>query len=160
MCLTCAVPVRGRTIGPECLSAELGDPGLTVPPEPTPATGSTIAMVGAVIALAATIGQWTRTGAGDRLFGAWVPSLRWSTVAAVAAVCLVAAAWWFRTHGTAARRQAGAARERLRRLGIGPRDRLPPTFQAASWGPWVAAIGGVIALVGAITNLMRERRPP
>jgi hypothetical protein len=138
----------------------LGDPGLTVPPEPTPATGSTIAMVGAVLALAATIGQWTRTGAGDRLFGAWVPNLRWSTVAAVAAVGLVAAAWWFRTHGTT----AGAKLVLLASVcvvsGSALAIALPPTFQAASWGPWVAAIGGGIALVGAIANLLRERRPP
>ena len=28
ICLPCAVPVRGRVVGPECLAAELGDPDL------------------------------------------------------------------------------------------------------------------------------------
>jgi hypothetical protein len=117
-------------------------------------------MVGAILALAATIGQWTRTGAGDRVFGAWVPNPRWSTAAAVAAVGLVAAAWRFRTHGTA----AGAKLVLLASVCVVSGSALaiafPPTFQAASWGPWVAATGGMIALVGAITNLLRERRPP
>jgi hypothetical protein len=36
---------------------------------------------------------------------------------------------------------------------------FPPTFQAASWGPWVAAAGGVIAVVGALINLVAEPRP-
>jgi hypothetical protein len=119
-----------------------------------------MAVVGAVVALAATVGPWTRTGAGDRLFGAWVPNIRWSTVAAVAAVGLVAAAWWFRTRGTT----AGVKLVLLASVGVISGSALaiayPPTFQAASWGPWVGAIGGVIALLGAITNLWRERRPP
>jgi hypothetical protein len=160
ICLACAVPVRGRPIGPECLASELGDPDLTVPPEPTPATGSGAAVAGAVLALAATIGPWTRTGGSDRLFGAWVPSLRWSTVAAVSAVALFAAAWWFRIHAT----RAGATLVLIASVGVTAGSTMaiayPPTFQAASWGPWVGVTGGVVALVGAITSLLRERRPP
>jgi hypothetical protein len=119
-----------------------------------------MAVVGAVVALAATVGPWTRTGAGDRLFGAWVPSLRWSTVAAVSAVALLAAAWWLRSRGT----RTGATLVLLASIGVTGGSVLaiayPPTFQAASWGPWVGATGGVIALIGAITSLRQERRPP
>jgi len=146
-------------LGPECLAAELDDPAITAPPESDRSVaGSWAAVVGAVLALLATVGPWTRTGAGDRMFGAWVPSLRWSMVAAVAAALLVPAAWWF--HARGARSAAlvilgGTAIAVASALAIA----FPPTFQAASWGPWVAAIGGVIAVAGAIANTVIGARP-
>jgi hypothetical protein len=159
VCLSCAVPVRGRVLGPECL-AELGDPVLTTPPEPDRAVaGSWAAVAGAVVALLATVGPWTRTGAGDRLLGAWVPSLRWSTVAAVAAIALLPAACWFRARGSLSAAilviLGGTAVVSASALAIA----FPPTFQAASWGPWVAAVGGTIALSGATANTLMERYP-
>ena len=36
---------------------------------------------------------------------------------------------------------------------------FPPTFQVASWGPWVAALGGVIAAAGGIANIVVGARP-
>jgi hypothetical protein len=160
VCLACAVPVRGRAIGPECLATELGDPALAVPPEPTPGpTGSFAALVGATLSVVSTIGPWTRTGAGDRLLGAWVPTVRWSTVAAAAAVVLLAAAWWFRASGTRAWATlvmiAGGVVAAASALAIA----LPPTFQEASWGPWLGAAGGAIAMVATLLGVMREPRP-
>ena len=153
------MPVRGRVLGPECL-AELGDPALTTPPEPDRAvTGSWAAVAGAVVALLATAGPWTRTGAGDRLLGAWVPSLRWSMVAAVAAIALLPAAWWFRAHGSRSSAVlvilGGTVVVSASALAIA----FPPTFQTASWGPWVAAVGGTLAVTGAIANTIVERHP-
>ena len=160
VCLACAVPVRGRVLGPECLAAELGDPAITTPPEEERAVaGSWVAVAGAVLALLATIGPWTRTGAGDRLFGAWVPSVRWSMVAAVAATAVLPIAWWFRTHLA----RAGAILVILGGAAIAVASALaiafPPTFQSASWGPWVAAIGGMTAVAGAVANIALERHP-
>jgi hypothetical protein len=160
VCLACAVPVRGRVLGPECLATELGDPAITTPPEADRAVaGSWVAVAGAALALLATVGPWTRTGAGDRLFGAWVPSVRWSMVAAVAAVALLPAAWWFRTRparaGAILVTVGGSAIVFASALAIA----FPPTFQAASWGPWVAAIGGTIAVAGAIASLVIGSRP-
>ena len=159
VCLSCAVPVRGRVLGPECL-AELGDPSLTTPPEPDRAVaGSWGAVAGALLAVLATAGPWTRTGAGDRLLGAWVPSLRWSMVAAVAAIALLSAAWSFRAHG----RRSGGVLVILGGTAVASAAALaiafPPTFQAASWGPWVAAIGGVVAVAGTIANMLGRRHP-
>ena len=159
VCLSCAVPVRGRVLGPECL-AELGDPTLTTPPEPARAVaGSWGVVAGAVLGLLATAGPWTRTGAGDRLLGAWVPSLRWSMIAAVAAVVLMPASWWFRVHGSLSGGilviLGGTTVVSASALAIA----FPPTFQDASWGPWVAAIGGTIAVVGAIASTLMERHP-
>ena len=160
VCLACAVPVRGRVLGPECLADELGDPAVSTPPEPDrTVAGSWVAFSGALLALLATAGPWTRTGAGDRLLGAWVPSVRWSMVAAVAATGLLPAAWWFRARpartGAILMVAGGAAIVVAAALAIA----FPPTFQAASWGPWVAAAGGVIAVVGALINLVAEPRP-
>ncbi len=153
------MPVRGRVLGPECL-AELGDPALTAPPEPDRAVaGSWGAVAGAVVALLATAGPWTRTGAGDRLLGAWVPSLRWSMIAAVAAIVLLPVSWWFRVHGSL----SGAVLVILGGTAVVSASALaiafPPTFQAASWGPWVAAIGGTTAVVGGIAKTFMERYP-
>ena len=112
--------------------------------------------MGAILSVVATIGPWTRTGAGDRLLGAWVPSVRWSTVAAAAAVVLLAAAWWFRASGARAWATlvviAGGVVAAASALAIA----LPPTFQAASWGPWLGAVGGAIAAVGALLGLVRN----
>ncbi|HEX4941481.1 MAG TPA: hypothetical protein VFW51_03025 [Actinomycetota bacterium] len=160
ICLPCAVPVRGRVIGPECLAAELGDPQLTVPPETVTAVpGSMAAVAGAVVAVVATIGPWTRTGASDRLLGAWVPSIRWSMIAALSAVALLVAAWWFRARGTRTLATlvivGGAAVVSGSALAIA----FPPTFQEASWGPWLGAAGGAIAAAGAIASILAERRP-
>ena len=88
------------------------------------------------LALLATVGPWTRTGAGDRLFGAWVPSVRWSMVAAVAAA-------------VATRRPRGGSgaiadpcrsdpRDRGWHGGrdrLGPRDRLPTDVPGRLVGP-------------------------
>lgn len=159
ICLPCAVPVRGRVIGPECLAAELGDPQLTVPPETVTTPMSVAAVAGAVVAVVATIAPWTRTGAGDRLLGAWVPSVRWSMIAALAAVALLVVAWWFRARGT--RTPAilvivgGAAVASGSALAIA----FPPTFQEASWGPWLGVVGGVVAAAGGIASISAERRP-
>ncbi len=158
--MTCAVPVRGRVLGPECLGAELGEPAITTAPEPDRAlAGSWAAVAGAVLALVATAGPWTRTGAGDRLFGAWVPSLRWSMVAAVAAALLLPAVWWFLARGA----RTGATLVILCGTTITIASALaiafPPTFQVASWGPWAAAAGGAIAVAGGIVNVAIGARP-
>ena len=160
VCLACVVPVRGRTIGPECLASELDDPDLAVPAEPTPvAAGSVAAVAGAVLALAATIGPWTRTGAGDRILGAWVLTVRWSMVAGVAAVVLLISAWWFRARGSRMAAivvlLAGSAVAAGSALAIV----FPPTFQAASWGPWVGIVGGTLAVLASIASGLRERHP-
>ena len=160
ICLTCAVPVRGRVLGPECLAVELGDPALVVPPEPVASfTGSWATVAGAILAVVATIGPWTRTGAGDRLLGAWVPSIRWSMAAAVASVVLLPLAWWFRTRGS----RSGGMLVALVGLVVVSASALaiafPPTFQVASWGPWLGAAGGAISVAGAIVSGMMERRP-
>ncbi|HUF59628.1 MAG TPA: B-box zinc finger protein [Actinomycetota bacterium] len=160
VCMACAVPVRGRVLGPECLAAELGDPAITTPPEPDRTlVGSWVAVAGAALALLATAGPWTKTGAGDRMFGAWVPSFRWSMGAALAAGILLPAVWWFHHHearsGATVAIVGGTAIAAVSALAIA----FPPTFQVASWGPWVAVVGGTIAAAGGIANVVMGARP-
>jgi hypothetical protein len=155
ICLICAVPVRGRVLGPGCVAEELGDPGLVDPPEEEPGRAWG-AVAGAAIAAIGTAGPWTRAGASDRAFGAWVPDVRWSTVAAVAAIALIPAAWWATTSATA-RRLAGALGAVVVVASV-LAIVFPPPFQAASWGPWVTAAGGVIATAAAAVAARAERR--
>jgi hypothetical protein len=80
-------------------------------------------------------------------------------VAAVAAVALLLAAWWLRARWT----PAGAT---ILILGGGTvaaasvlAIAFPPTFQTASWGPWLAATGGAVAAAGAFAGTVGDRRP-
>jgi hypothetical protein len=146
-------------LGPECLAAALGDPALTPAAEPDePSVGSWMAVAGALVALLGTAAPWTRTGAGDRVLGAWVPDVRWSMVAATATAVLVPLAWWLRARGP----EAWGRMVTLLATGVVVASALaiafPPTFQAASWGPWVAAAGGGIATSGRVAQAVLERR--
>jgi hypothetical protein len=148
VCIICAVPVRGRILGPGCVAAELGDPALVAPTD----AGAGVpwaAVAGALVALAGTAGPWTRTGAGDRLLGAWVPDVRWSMIAAIAAVALLAMAWWSRRRDPSGRVLVGALGAVVLLASV-LAIVFPPTFQAASWGPWVTVAGALIAMASAL----------
>ena len=151
VCIACAVPVRGRVLGPGCLAAELGDPALVAPPE-IERRLPWLVVAGALLALAGTAGPWTRTGAGDRAFGAWVPDLRWSMIAAIASIALVTMAWWVRRRGIAGG-LAVVALAVVVLLGSALATAFPPTFQTASWGPWATAAGAALALGGAAITM-------
>lgn len=150
VCLLCAVPVRGQVLGPGCVADELGDPALLTPPDPDVAISGT-AVAGALVALVGVVGPWTRTGAGDRLLGAWVADPRWSMVAAIAAVALLSVAWRSRSRGAPGSVVVGAFAG-IVFVAAGLAIAFPPTFQAASWGPWVTAAGGAIAAAGAVRS--------
>ena len=160
VCLSCAVPVRGRILGPGCVAEELGDPALTMPPEPDAAVpGATWSVVGSALALLATVGPWTRAGSGARVFGAWVPGVRWSMVAAFASLVLFGVAWWFRSTGSSVARTFVIGTGLLLVVASALAIVFPPIFQVASWGPWVTAAGATIAVAAAIASAASERRP-
>jgi hypothetical protein len=156
VCIGCAVPVRGRVVGPGCVADELGDPALVTPPE-TGRGRSWWAAAGALVAVLGTVAPWTRTGAGDRLLGAWVPTPRWSIVAAGASVVLLRVAWrWAaRPSGRWAVLGLGAVAVVASVLAI----LFPPTFQAASWGPWITAVGAAVAAGSIGTTSAGAVRP-
>jgi cytochrome bd-type quinol oxidase subunit 2 len=137
------------------VAAELGDPALVAPPEREVAH-SWMAVAGALVALGGTVAPWTRTGAGDRLFGAWVMDVRWSTVAAVAAVALLWLAWRSR-HRTDGATALAAAVAGVVLVAAALAIVFPPTFQTASWGPWLTAAGAALAGTGALLAIRAGR---
>src|SRR5439155_22321755 len=73
LCITCAVPVRGEVLGPECLAEVIGRD--TPAPHAVPTRPRTVSfdVVGIMFlaTVAATVLPWTRFGVASGLFGAW-----------------------------------------------------------------------------------------
>jgi hypothetical protein len=155
MCLTCAIPVRGITVGQECLAVALGD---EAPPESPPITPPVdvsrwITAGGFAVAVVATLLPWSRFGTGSEPFGAWGDSFRWSLVAAVAGVVgLFLAATRPRSRGGVVVAAAIVVAASI--LSVAD----PPAFTSPWLGPWIALAGGATALVGAGMRLGRFRR--
>ncbi|MEA2581170.1 MAG: hypothetical protein QOE83_2062 [Actinomycetota bacterium] len=156
LCVRCAVPVRGRVLGPECLRSALGD---EAPPEPAPKkprrpTVELVAGAAFGAAAAATLFPWTRFATGSGFAGAWALDLRWSMLAATAAVAVVLA-WGL---GRRVRRLSSRAQVVLGLAGaVGAVMAIvhPPPFKHASITPAVAV---VLLLIGAASALLRPRQ--
>lgn len=163
VCLACAIPVRGRTLGAECLSTVLGpDAPVTALPEPEPAAAArTLARVAFALAVVATMLPWSRFGPGSEALGAWGRPLRWSTVVAVAAVVglLLSTGRWFRPGSGSSWDAALAATGALVSAGALLAIWRPPDFGPPWVGPWVAVAAGLVACVASATALLRRREP-
>src|SRR6266545_4886093 len=130
LCLACAVPVRGRVLGVECLEAALG-PGL--PAEVLPARERWTVpwtIVGLAFAVAAALGLsvWLMMR-GRRIR----PHHPWAIVE-----CLLGAAV-----------TVGATLSTLR----------PPAFTRPWLGPWIALPAGILACAAALFTMARAREP-
>lgn len=152
LCLDCAVPVRGRVLDAPCLGID------STPPEPSPRGLGTLAPwvgVGFVIATLAGALPWRKYGLGSGPFGAWGTDLRWSLVAAVAALAglglwLLAVIrgwpwdgpWRIGARWLSAVCVAGAVLHLLR----------PPIVGPQSYGATVAIVGGVVAFAGTFVR--------
>src|SRR2546422_4245 len=90
LCMECAVPVRGRVLGIECLSDVLGgDVAETEPQRPWRRMRSPMNRAAGLALAAATLVTflpWTRFSTGSGFAGAWAFGGRWSMLAAVGAV--------------------------------------------------------------------------
>jgi hypothetical protein len=161
LCIKCAVPIRGRILGPECLPAVLGpdlDHGIGAGHRSSlPLLGTGLAFALATLASAL---PWKRFGLGSGIFGAWGLVPRWSIVAGVAAV-LGLSVWavvalrhrapghrWMNTMLVLAVAVIAASVLHLIR---------PPAFGPSSFGPWVALLAGVLAVVGILRARSRDR---
>ncbi len=161
MCLACAIPVRGGTLGAECLSSALGPhaiPAEAAPIEPGGAA-RTLARIAFAVAVLATILPWSRFGAGAEPFGAWSRSPKWSLVAAIAAVVglsLSVARRFTPSPGPAwdvLLTVAGAVVVTACALSM----LRPPEFTSPWLGPWAALVAGLIA-AGASVSARRKAR--
>jgi hypothetical protein len=157
LCLWCAVPVRGVAYGNECLHLVLGEDRPFEDEAPAERAPSG-ALIGFGIALAATVLPWTRFGEGDSPFGAWSLSPRWALLAAVASVLglgvtLVARRrarpdprWVIAEVAFGAAVVVGSVLEWLR----------PPFPSRPTVAPWIAAAGGMFAVVSAVRCLRKD----
>src|SRR5688572_17820789 len=161
MCLACAIPVRGGTLGAECLSSALGPHAVPAeaPPIEPGGTARALARFAFAVAVLATILPWSRFGAGAEPFGAWSRSPTWSMVAASAAVVGLALsitrrfvrnpgpAWDLLLAVAGALVVAASALALLR----------PPEFTSPWVGPWAALVAGLIATGGSLGARGRAR---
>lgn len=164
LCIACAVPVRGRLIGPECLSMVLED---APPPQPVAHSlglrGDRLALFGfaGVIVLSAL--PWSRFGDGSRLFGAW--SLHWSLVAVLAGVGGLGVAAMARYRPIDPRIETAAYAVCAVVVGAAAvlHYRHPPLLSDATIWPLIAVFAAGVALLGAAVKLFAFvgfRRPP
>jgi hypothetical protein len=91
ICVSCAVPVRGRLVCHEDLGALLADESVpTRPPEVVrlPAGGDALAIAGFSLIVVLSVFPWTRFGDNSGYFEAW--SLHWSLLAVAGAALALA----------------------------------------------------------------------
>ena len=161
LCLACAIPVRGQTLGAECLVTVLG-PEIPVPELPYPEPGAAaraMARWAFAVAVVSTLLPWSRFGVGSGAFGAWTDPPRWSTLTAVAAVAGLLLSLVrgftrsFDSAWVAALTTAGA----LVAVGAAMAIWRPPDFSATWLGPWVALPAGIAACAASVAAVRRQR---
>jgi hypothetical protein len=162
LCTACAIPVRGRLVGPECLSAVVEDPG--TPPRVIPAlpsTGDVLVLAGFGLALAATLLRWSPYGGSRAYLGAWTP--HWALVAALAALAGAAFALYGRVRPIDPRLVIGVVTVLALAGGLGAYSHYhnPPLLAGTTAAPIIAMAGCAVAQAGAIRKasaLVRVRR--
>jgi hypothetical protein len=161
MCLTCTVPVRGGTVGQECLSIVLG-PDAPPPGAPRRAPGSLArwATVAAfTVAVLATALPWSRFGTGSGPLGAWGDSPRWSVLAGVASLGALGASLALRARPSAAWSATAFASGSFVVAASVLAIVLPPAFTSPWLGPHLcagAAAAGVIAAASVWAGAVRR----
>lgn len=158
LCVECAVPVRGRVLGTECLSEVLGDDTPTsTPPRTWRHNRSPIdRLTGAFLTVAVflTLLPWTRFSTGSGFAGAWATDLRWSMLAACGAVLTLVAWLGLERRATVARGVAilGSA---VIASGSLLAALNPPPFTKPALAPWIALATGLVAAAAAIRARIR-----
>jgi len=161
LCLDCAVPVRGRVLGGECLAGALGPdapPVVTAPPRTRPVDDWVGLCFGVV--LLTTLLPWTRFGEGSGFLGAWGRPDRWSML--VSGSASFAAVLWIALRRTSLRpSQAWDAALGILALVSCAGALLailnPPPFTHAAFAPWVALVGASAALAVSVVALHAHR---
>jgi hypothetical protein len=150
LCVECAVPVRGRVLGAECLSEVLGtDIPASVPPRPWRRLRSPAdRVVGALLAVAAlaTLFPWTRFSTGSGFAGAWGLDVRWSMLAAPAAV-IGLGVWSAFGRRPSVARTAAIVSGTVVAVGSLLAALNPPPFTKPSLAPWIALVAGAGAAI-------------
>jgi hypothetical protein len=162
LCVSCATPVRGTLVGRECLAAVLEDAAAADSlPTPTQPRGGRLVLAGFAVVVLSSLLPWSRFGDSSRYLGAW--SLHWSLVAALAGVIGLAFALYVRRRPLDPMIEAGAfgVLGLLIVIAAVIQHRHPPILSEATYWPWVAALGGALALLGSamkLTAVIQARR--
>ena len=148
LCIGCAVPVRGRVLGPGCLTDELHEDAPAPPAPRDTARGVVDALLAA--ALVGTALPWSGFGLGSGPMGAWGLDPRWSLVAAWIAAVTCATLAVARRSG----RRASAPVDRAVLAGgvvvaaaAALALLLPPPFTSRSVGAWWTCAAAAAAVV-------------
>jgi hypothetical protein len=163
LCLPCAVPVRGRVLGPDCLWTVLGAEEVPVVRVPDPISlPRAVAGAAFAVAVLASLLPWSRFGMGSGALGAWGREPHWSLLAGVAAA--IGFAVWF---SRALVRPADGSAWDIAMTALGAIVTLgttlallnPPPFTKPWLGPWVALPAGAVAWAASIVALRMRRAP-
>lgn len=164
LCVECAVPVRGRVLGLECLSEVLGEdaPAPEVPPwRRRPIRSPAERVVGSLLAAAflTTLLPWTRFGSGSGFAGAWALDTRWSMVAALGSV-LSLAPWLVLRR----RPEAALTSSIVGGLTVAAGSLLaimnPPPFTKPALAPWLALASGIATVTASVLARARPTTSP
>lgn len=156
LCVACAVPVRGRVLGVECVASVLGeDPQPLVKPGRSRASIMSGAGLGGVVV--ASLLPWTRFGVGSSILGGWDAVPSWSLLASLTGVVGLIV-WWL----SGRRGRRGAEVAALVGGLVATAAALlaaihPPPFTRPSIGPDVAFLAGITALVAGVIEARRPR---
>ena len=158
LCVSCAVPVRGVVLGPECLADVLGDA------EPAPAPARRIpdplalaVGIALLIAVVATFFPWTRFGSGSQLAGAWTFDGRWSFVAVSASAAALIGWVVLARHGRGVALVGIGVLAAVAATGSVMAILNPPPFTKPALAPWIALAGNAFAAVTAAVGVVRTR---
>jgi hypothetical protein len=164
LCLACAVPVRGKVIGPECLSKVLVDaPPLPNVPDLIQPRGGWLALVGFAVVLIASVFPWSHLGDSSGYFGAWAPHWSLLAVGAAALGLLVIVVDRFRPMDLRVHTASMFLLAIVAGVAAFLHHRHPPLLAVSSRWPWLAVAGAGLAVLGALSNamaLVKARRPP
>jgi hypothetical protein len=164
LCITCAVPVRGRLIGPECLPEILEDVVSAQPlAHPVRPTGDRLALLGFGLVMVLSALPWSRFGDSPRYFGAW--AVHWSLLAAAGGLGGLATVLIGRYRSIDPRLETAAYALFAIVIGVGGALQYlhPPLLSDSTVWPLVAVIAAALALLGAMVKLAALRsvgRPP
>jgi hypothetical protein len=163
LCVECAVPIRGRVLGPECVAEAIGEDAEPVLPASAGRGRPGMAAVGAAFAAAAVISAlpWTRFAQASGALDAWRWP-EWSLLAATAAcagLALWALQWWRSTITDLAAARALAWIGAVVAIAGVLAALVPPALAKATPVPWLAAVVGAAATVAAVRAARSAPRP-